>query len=291
MNNQGPDTNIKEEVKKQKLIRIPKFNYFLLLMIFVLILVGVFGFKKIKKQLKEISNKIEEVYIEEQSLGSKEEGVENSEENSENIKSILGVVQTLSEKKSENDKVPDCGHYLKLISTIVNIRQRVDSGEGFQKEVVFLAILAQKDKKLQDFANSLDSYSESGIANLTILTSEFLDIQNDLILASRIGEQTSDLRLRVAKFFSNLIFIKATGERAIKVGGIEMIVEKVKNNLQEGDLMSAIHELDNITNDNVKKLVSIWILHANEHIAANKLVNELKDYVFNNLNCSFNPDK
>jgi hypothetical protein len=262
-------------------------KYGVTIVIILAIVIFCYGFFEIKKQLTFLSDKIEEVKIDEMPQTSSNQDEQTTTDNSENEnnKSILGQWNNIRDK--EEGKSINCKDYLKLISVAVSLKQKIETGESFEKEIVLLSLAVKDEEYLDKSVTMLEPYSASGVPNLESLISEFNALQNELIIASRLSDESPNWKYTLLKIFSKFIFVKKIGDRALHSGGIDQIVAKVNLLLQEEDIQGAIAELQKITNPLITKLVSIWVEHANDNLEVNKTLFGLYQYVFNNLNCEF----
>jgi len=281
----------KEKAPKQKSFKLPRLpklsnSIKLSLATLILVIIGIFGFYKISAQLRSLTDIIEEVQIDDFSKQELAETSSEEEQIANNSGSGESATNQVVTKKPETQSC-NCKDYAEILSYVVNLKQKFDKGESFQKEIVLLSLATKNDPNITKYLGLLDPYAESGVPNLSSLVSEFNDIQDEIIIASRLTEEAKNWKYKLLQLFSKFIFVKKVGARALRGGGIDMTIEKVKVVLQEEDLLSAIDELKTITNPNTEKLVSIWVQHAQDNLEAGRQVNELYEFIFTKINCEF----
>lgn len=205
----------------------------------------------------------------------------------QNILEDTNITNNHTTNNVEKNHIINCDDYTKLLTTVFTLQKKLDQGDSFQKELVFLSLFTKDDQSLTNIVNKLEVFSESGVPNLISLKEEFASIENDLIMASWIENQENNIITKIKRVLSKFIFIKRVGQRAINAGGIEMIIQNVNNDLDNNDIELAKQHILEVQGQHTKPIISIWLEHVNSYIEAHNLSNELYDYIIKYRNCSF----
>jgi hypothetical protein len=285
--------NTQNNIEKKSIFSLRK----IIIIFLSLVIISLFGllFFELKSQISFLKDKIS-IFDTQNSTNSE---FDNNNDQSNDVNNLQNNADIITDDYIENIEETEemdhhhvhnnkCNSYAELLIYLFNIQKRVLQGEPFNRELLSLEIHYNSDSVINGLLKNIRNHSEAGIANVNNLQSEFKSIENDLILAYWIENHQKNWKSQVRKILSKLVFIKKTGQRAIRSGGIEMIIQNVNEALESNDLDAAIGYLSKVEGDAPKKIISIWLEHVHNYIDINNSLRKLIDYVISQQHCTNN---
>lgn len=180
----------------------------------------------------------------------------------------------------------NCKKYALFVNNLLVLQEKIMNGRGFDKEVNELKNLKIIEPSIKNILEELSIFSEVGVPNFFNLRDQFYSMSDDIIKIYQLENESNKIRKRMLKFFQELIFIKKVGERAIKKGGIEGIVQNIKNLLENEQIPEAILEVKKITNIKVKDMVDSWSSDCKKYLELQELYENFKKQILEKMTCS-----
>jgi len=184
----------------------------------------------------------------------------------EKIDAMTEEVVKAREKAESSDKKE------LLFISLVRLRQKIDSAQGFADELQMLQMAAGNDQVIQDNINSLKS-KENGVPSVIELRDDFSRIAGKLVRKER-EEQAKEMPFykRFAENLSKGISIRKV--KNVEGNTAEAIVARTEDDLRKGDVPVALQELAKLDlPDNAD--LNAWLEKAKSYSQA--------DLAFNNM--------
>jgi len=239
------------------------------------------------------TNELKESLLHDSSNEQFEQTNSETNEDSENMAEDSPISPLEEDKTQPNTSVSkpqqielNCKKYASFISNFIMLQEKISTGRGFNKEISELSSFNITDNNIKNKLQQLSLFSEEGIPTFINLRDEFYTMSDEIIRAYQLENETNQLRKKALRFFQELIFIKKVGQRAIKEGGIEGIIQNIKNSLENEEILEAILEAEKITNIKVKNMVDSWIQDSRNYLKLQEIYEDLKKQTFEKINCS-----
>ncbi len=160
------------------------------------------------------------------------------------------------------------------------LRSATKTGKPFLEELESLGAINIGKEAKNIIDKKLRGDSAKGIATFSQLRFGFQKIAGKVVSSSKIEIDEEDLVSQIFSRISDSVTWRKTSQL---IGtGAEAIVARAEENLIQGDLESAVNELESLE-PKAKLILGDWLQAAKKHIAVNKAVSSLQNIAISQL--------
>ena len=160
------------------------------------------------------------------------------------------------------------------------LRLAIKTGKPFVEELKSLEAINIGEEAKYIIEKKLRDESTKGITKFSEIRLSFQRIAGKVVSNSKIEIDEEDLVTQIFSRISDSVTWRKTSQL---IGtGVEAIVARAEDNLIQGDLESAINELESLE-PKAKLILGDWLQAAKKHITANKAVSSLQNIAISQL--------
>ena len=160
------------------------------------------------------------------------------------------------------------------------LRLAIKTGKPFVEELKSLEAINIGEEAKDIIEKKLRDESTKGITKFSEIRLSFQRIAGKVVSNSKIEIDEEDLVTQIFSRISDSVTWRKTSQL---IGtGVEAIVARAEDNLIQGDLESAINELESLE-PKAKLILGDWLQAAKKHITANKAVSSLQNIAISQL--------
>ena len=160
------------------------------------------------------------------------------------------------------------------------LRLAIKTGKPFVEELESLEAINIGEEAKDIIEKKLRDESTKGITKFSEIRLSFQRIAGKVVSNSKIKIDEEDLVTQIFSRISDSVTWRKTSQL---IGtGVEAIVARAEENLIQGDLESAINELESLE-PKAKLILGDWLQAAKKHITANKAVSSLQNIAISQL--------
>ncbi|MBR85678.1 MAG: hypothetical protein CMM29_02645 [Rhodospirillaceae bacterium] len=160
------------------------------------------------------------------------------------------------------------------------LRLAIKTGKPFVEELQSLEPINIGEEAKDIIEKKLRDESTKGITKFSEIRLSFQRIAGKVVSNSKIEIDEEDLVTQIFSRISDSVTWRKTSQL---IGtGVEAIVARAEENLIQGDLESAINELESLE-PKAKLILGDWLQAAKKHVAVNKAVSSLQNIAISQL--------
>jgi len=197
--------------------------------------------------------------------------------NEERFRKVQEKIDAMTEEVVKaREKVESSDKKELLFISLVRLRQKIDSAQGFADELQMLEMAAGNDQVIQDNINSLKSKS-GGVPSVIELRDDFSRIAGKLVRQER-EEQAKEMPFyqRFAENLSKGISIRKV--KNVEGDSAEALVARAEDDLRKGDVSSALQELAKLDLPGNADL-NTWLEKAQSYSQADVAFNNMLNHI------------
>ncbi|NVK18542.1 MAG: uroporphyrinogen-III synthase [Methylocystaceae bacterium] len=167
-----------------------------------------------------------------------------------------------------------------LVASLSTLRDVLRTSSSFTAELATLSALAQGDVTLETGVEALAPYADQGVASVSALVAGFNPVANDIVRAVAVPDGAGWVEQTVKNVTSLVTIRRAPGN--LDGEGALGVVARAEYNLQNGDLVAALAEL-NTLEGNPKEAAQGWITKAEARLTADKALAQMQTHILSLL--------
>ncbi len=176
---------------------------------------------------------------------------------------------------SENSKAS-----LAIIHATGSLREAVQKGYKFNKELQALKTIAKSDPAIHAILMALEKHSEKGVSTVSLLRYNFSKLAGSIVAADYV-KPSSNWKDKALQQISTIIRYRRI-DGGDNDGSSESIVAQSEKYLAVGDLNSAVKSVEKL-NGAAKLLAASWLASAKARLATDRVLSSLHNHALSLL--------
>ena len=160
------------------------------------------------------------------------------------------------------------------------LRSAIKTGKPFMEELESLEAINIGEEAKNIIATKLKEESTKGITTLSQLRLSFQRIAGKVVNRSKIKIEEEDLVSQIFSRISDSVTWRRTNQ--LMGTGVEAIVARAEENLIQGNLESAINEIESLE-PKARLILSDWLRIAKKNAGASKAISSLQNIAISQL--------
>ncbi len=202
----------------------------------------------------------------------------------EQIGTSKNTIKSLNDRVLAIEKRPGISEKSKASLAIIHaagsLREAVQKGYTFKKELKTLKILAKSDPAVHAILMALEKHSEKGVSTISLLRDNFSKLAGSIVAADYVKPNSSWKDRALQQISTIITYRRIDGDYSDLSS--ESIVAQSEKYLAIGDLDSAVNLVEKL-NGPPKLLAASWLANAKARLATDRVLSSLHNHALSLL--------